>query len=174
VNLALTLADSYRRPVLLIDADLRRPTLHRLFRVSNAKGLIDALNGGAGGKAAVVQISETLTILPAGRSDSDPVGGLASERMRALVADAASRFDWVIVDSPPVGLLADAHLVAETVDAALLVVRAGVTQYPDVEAAAEKLGHDRILGVVLNAVEPAEIRGQSYYHHYYGSDRQPR
>jgi Mrp family chromosome partitioning ATPase len=90
--------------------------------------------------------------------------------MKRIVADAATQFDWVIVDSPPVGLLADAHLVAETVDAAILVVRAGVTPFEELAAAAESLGHERILGVVLNAVDAADIRGQGYYHHYYGQD----
>jgi Mrp family chromosome partitioning ATPase len=68
-----------------------------------------------------------------------------------------------------VGVLADARLVAETVDAAILVVRAGVTRFPDVEAAADTLGRERILGLVLNAVDPVEIRGEGSYSHYYGS-----
>ncbi len=87
--------------------------------------------------------------------------------MKRIVADAAARFDWVIVDSPPVGMLADARLVLETVDAALLVVRAGVTRFQDLQAAADRLGHERILGLVLNAVAPVEIRGQGYYQDYY-------
>lgn len=169
INVALTLADSYRRTVLLIDADLRRPTLHHLFRVNNPKGLSEALDGVSEEHAAVVPITDRLTFLPAGRSEANPLGGLSSGRMKRLVAEASARYDWVIVDTPPVGVLADAHLVAETVDAALLVIRAGVTQLPDVAAAADKLGRERILGVVLNAVDPNEIRGQHYYHHYYGS-----
>lgn len=171
VNLALTLSESYKRRVLLIDADLRRPTLHQTFRLSNSRGLSDALNHAQDEKAPVVQISETLTVLPAGRLESDPLGGLSSDRMKRLVADAAVEFDWVIVDSPPVGVLADAHLVAEMVDSALLVVRAGVTHFPDLAAAVDQLGHDRILGLVLNAVEPEEIRGKGYYSYYYGGDR---
>lgn len=170
-NLALTLSDAYRRRVLLIDADLRRPSLHVLFRIRNTAGLSEALSAQTDEKLATVQITETLTLLPAGRSDSNPLGGLSSGRMKRIVADAASRFDWVIVDSPPVGVLADAHLVSETVDAALLVVRAGVTRFEDLEAAADTLGHDRILGIVLNAVEKMDIRGQGYYHHYYGRER---
>jgi capsular exopolysaccharide synthesis family protein len=170
VNLALTLSDSYRRRVLLIDADLRRPSLHLLFKVHNDRGLSQALKAAADEKAAAVRISDTLTLLPAGRPEANPLSGLSSGRMKEIVADAASRFDWVIVDSPPVGVLADAHLVSETVDAALLVVRAGVTRFPDLEAAADTMGHERILGLVLNAVDPIEIRGQGYYHHYYGSE----
>jgi len=174
VNLALTLSASYRRRVLLIDADLRRPMLHLLFRVPNDRGLNETLKEKADEKVAAVQITDTLTLLPAGRSESNPLGGLSSDRMRRIVADAATRFDWVIVDSPPVGILADAHLVSETVDAAILIVRAGVTRFQDLKAAADALGHERILGVVLNGVGPLEIRGEGYYSHYYGSDRDKR
>ena len=170
VNLALTLSDSYRRRVLLIDADLRRPSLHLLFRIRNTKGLSDALTAKTDEKLATVQISETLTLLPAGRPEANPLGGLSSGRMKRIVADAASQFDWVIIDSPPVGVLADAHLVSETVDAAILVVRADVTRFKDLEAAADTMGHERILGIVLNAVDPAYIRGHGYYSHYYGSE----
>jgi capsular exopolysaccharide synthesis family protein len=171
INVALTLSDSYRKHVLLVDADLRRPSLHQLFRAPNNRGLSQALKAAGDGHVTTVQISDRLTLLPAGRPEPNPLGGLSSDRMKHLVADAASQFDWVIVDSPPVGVLADAHLVSETVDAALLVVRAGVTRFEDLAAAAETIGRDRILGLVLNAVDPIEIRGQGYYHHYYGSDR---
>ena len=168
VNLALTLSDSYRRRVLLVDADLRRPTLHQLFRVPNTKGLGEALEEKADGRVGAVQVSDTLTLLPAGHPEPNPLGGLSSGRMKRLMADAASEFDWVIIDSPPVGVLADAHLVSESVDGALLVVRAGATRFPDLEAAAGTLGRERILGIVLNAVDSAEIRGEGYYSHYYG------
>jgi protein-tyrosine kinase len=173
VNLALTLSDSYRRRVLLIDADLRRPSLHHLFRIRNTKGLGEALTARSDEKLATVQVSEMLTLLPAGRPEPNPLGGLSSGRMKRMVVDACSRFDWVIVDSPPVGVLADARLVSETVDAAILVVRAGVTRFQDLEAAADSMGHERILGIVLNAVDPADFRGQGYYHHYYGQERGP-
>ncbi len=170
VNLALTLSSSYRRRVLLLDADLRRPSLHQLFRIRNSRGLSEALAATSDEKLSTVQISETLTLVPAGQPEADPLGGLSSGRMKRIVADATAQFDWVVVDSPPVGVLADAHLVAETVDASLLVVRAGATRFEDVEAAADSLGHDHILGIILNAVDPADIRGQGYYQHYYGHD----
>jgi capsular exopolysaccharide synthesis family protein len=170
VNLALTLSSSYRRRVLLVDADLRRPTLHLLFQVRNSRGLSEALTAESDEKLTTVQVSETLTLVPAGKPEPDPLGGLSSGRMKRIIADAAAQFDWVIVDSPPVGLLADAHLVAESVDAVLLVVRAGATRFGDAEAAADSLGRDRIFGIVLNAVDPSEIRGRGYYHHYYGRD----
>ena len=170
VNLALTLSESYRRRVLLIDADLRQPSLHAVFGVPATPGLGDALKALAPGDVPVVPINETLTLLPGGHPDRDPLAGLSSDRMKRIVADAGSRFDWVIVDSPPVGVLADGRLVSETVDAAILVVRAGVTRFVDLEAAAETMGRDRILGVVLNAVDPVEIRAKDYYRYYYGRE----
>lgn len=173
VNLALTLSDSYKRRVLLIDADLRRPTLHQIFGEGNSRGLSDALEAAADEKVATVQVSETLTLLPAGRPDSSPLGGLSSDRMKQIIADAQTRFDWVVVDSPPVGLLADARIVSDMVDGVLLVVRAGATRFQDMEAAADVLGHERILGVVLNAMDPVDIRGEGYYRSYYSySQRQ--
>jgi len=168
LNLALTLSDSYQRRVLLIDADLRRPTLHKVFGVRNMRGLGDALATKTNGNVAAVEITQSLALLPAGRPEPNPLGGLSSHRMTQIVADAASRFDWVMVDSPPVGVLADGRLVFETVDAAILVVRAGVTRFPDLQAAADMMGRERILGIVLNAVDPGEIRGEGYYRHYYG------
>ena len=170
VNLALTLADSYRKRVLLVDADLRRPTLHLLFGVPNTKGLGEALREKNGGRVGAVQVRDTLTLLPAGHPEPNPLGGLSSGRLKHLVADAAAQFDWVVIDSPPVGVLADAHLVSEAVDGAIIVVRAGVTRFPDLEAAADTLGQERILGVVLNAVDPMEIRGEGYYSYYYRSE----
>jgi capsular exopolysaccharide synthesis family protein len=168
VNLALTLSDSYRRRVLLIDADLRQPLLHWIFGVSNSQGLSEALKATTDEPVRPVAITDTLTLLPAGRPDPSPHGGLSSDRMQRILGEAASTFDWVIVDTPPVGVLADGRLVAETVDGAILVVRAGVTQLPDLEAAADTIGRERILGIVLNAVDRTEIRGEDFYRHYSG------
>ncbi len=99
-NLALTFSESYRRSVLLIDADLRRPTLHETFQVPNVAGLGDGLRADKEEKLPVVQVSPRLTLLTAGRPDPDPMSGLTSARMRRVIEEARSRFDWVIVDTP--------------------------------------------------------------------------
>jgi capsular exopolysaccharide synthesis family protein len=166
-NLALTLSESYRRQVLLIDGDLRRPALYDVFQLPNVIGLSDALTAPAGGKVTAIQVSEHLAFLPAGRPDSDPISGLTSERMRRLVKDAAARFDWVIIDTPPVGLLPDANLLATSVDGALLVIQAGVTPYDWINRAVQALGRERIIGVVMNrTTESAAARDDSYYGYY--------
>ena len=164
-NLALTLSESYRRNVLLVDADLRRPALHDIFRVPNVAGLTEGLTTAEPEPLNVLRITETLTLLPAGRAQSDPMGILTSPRMRYALEEARSRFDWVVVDTAPVGLLADAGIVATLMDGALFVVRAGKTPYGAVNKAIEALGRDRVLGVVLNG---AEIGDED--HPYYRSE----
>lgn len=166
-NLALTLSESYRRKVLLIDADLRRPSLHHVFKLPNVLGLSDALQSETDQKLPAIQVSANLTVLPAGRPDPDPMGSLTSDRMRRIVQEAAVRFDWVIIDTPPVGFLSDANLLVAMVDAALFVVRAGKSPYRLIQRALDAVGRDRIIGVVLNAVdENVDVAGYSYYGYY--------
>jgi receptor protein-tyrosine kinase len=161
-NLALTLSESYRREVLLIDADLRRPTLHQAFRVPNVTGLNEGLRSATDGKLAAVKITPTLTLLPAGRPDPDPMSALTSSRMKDIVREAAQRFDWVIIDTAPVGLLADASIVGGMTDGALLVIRAGQTPHAAAQKAIEAFGRERILGVVLNGAETADVGAYGY------------
>ena len=173
-NLALTLSQSYRRNVLLIDGDLRRPSVHSVFDVPNVLGLSDGLKSEVEHKLSLIQISEHLTVLPAGRPDSDPMSGLTSDRMRRLVAEAAARFDWVLIDTPPVGFLSDANLLAAMVDVTLFVVRAGKSPFRLIQRALDAVGRNRIIGVVLNAVkESDDVVGYGYYGYYghYGPQR---
>ncbi len=162
-NLALTLSESYRRTVLLVDADLRRPSLHEIFRVPNVSGLNEGLKASDDEPLAALKITETLTLLPAGRPEPDPMGGLSSPRMGRILQEGAARFDWVIVDTAPIGLLADAHLLGTTVDGALLVVRANRTPYAEVAKAIAALGRDRVFGVILNGAESSPVASYSRY-----------
>jgi capsular exopolysaccharide synthesis family protein len=162
-NLALTLSESYRRQVLLVDADLRRPSLHEIFRVPNVAGLNEGLKASDDQPLSALKITDTLTLLPAGRPEPDPMGGLSSPRMGRILQEAAARFDWVLIDTAPIGLLADAHLLATTVDGALLVVRANQTPYAEVTKALEALGRERVFGVILNGAESAPVSSYSRY-----------
>jgi capsular exopolysaccharide synthesis family protein len=167
-NLALTLSQSYRRRVLLIDADLRRPSLHRIFQVQNVFGLTEGLKARDERQLAIVEISEYLSLLTAGRPDPDPMSGLTSDRMRRILNEASTKFDWIVIDTPPVALLPDANLLAAMVDVAVLVVGATRTPYDLVQRAAESIGRDKIMGVVLNRVENTGFVGDAHYHSYYG------
>jgi len=163
INLALVLSGSYNMRVLLIDADLRRPSIGDIAGLKGGSGLSDALKAQTDQKLALVPLTPMLSLLPSGPPDPDPIGGLTSPRMKKILDEATTLFDWVIVDAPPVVPLADANLLAEMVDGTLFVVRAGTTQYPVVQEALDTLGRDRVLGIVLNGVEP---RGNEYAGYY--------
>ncbi len=161
LNLALVLGRSYGRRVLLIDGDLRRPSLHRVVGVGNRSGLADALLARSDVRLEVVSITDTVTLLPAGPADPDPLRSLSSARMKRVIQEASQRFDWVIIDSAPVDSVADASVLATLTDGIVFVVRAGQSQYPAVKKAMQTLGHERILGVILNGVGDWE---DSYYY----------
>lgn len=167
-NLGLTFSESYNRRVLIIDADLRRPTLHSMFDLPNLTGLGEGLRGDTERPLPLIQVSPRLTVLTAGRPDPDPMGALTSTRMRRVIEEASAVFDWVIVDTPPVGLLPDGRLLTDMVEGALLVIRAGSTPFALITRAAEALGRDRIIGVVLNALDPKQQDAATYYAYGYG------
>jgi capsular exopolysaccharide synthesis family protein len=150
-NIALTLSSSYRKRVLVIDADLRRPTMHKIFRIETSSGLTDGLDPKANKSIVVRQVAPRLTLLPAGRPIADPMAGLTSPRVRQLIEEARGTFDWIIIDTPPLVLLPDANLLTSLVDAALLVVKAESTPHAMVKRAMDAIGRSRLLGVVLNS-----------------------
>lgn len=167
-NVALTLSESYARRVLLIDADLRRPSVHTLFRLPNTGGLSEGLRAEQT-QLPLVEVSPTLAVLPGGSADPDPMASLASERMEALMKEATARFDWIIIDSPPLGILSDAQLLARLVDGVLLVIAAGSTPYTLVQRAIAELGPDRILGAVLNQADERLMPNADHYYEHYAS-----
>jgi capsular exopolysaccharide synthesis family protein len=167
-NLALTLSESYGRRVLLIDADLRRPTLHDTFQIPNLAGVSDWLQRDDVGPMPLVEISPKLSLLPGGRPDPDPMAGLASERMKQVIHEASERFDWVILDTPPIGLLPDGSLVAAMVDTVVLVVGAGTTPHAAIQHTIAEIGHARIIGVVLNRVKTTAAQQRYGGYAYYG------
>jgi polysaccharide biosynthesis transport protein len=106
-----------------------------------------------------------LTLLPAGQPIANSIEALTSPRMRQILEEATARFDWVILDAPPVGPATDARLLTQMVGGTLFVIHAGQTQYGDVQKSIDGLGREHILGVVLNGVEAAPDDG------YYGVPR---
>jgi capsular exopolysaccharide synthesis family protein len=165
-NLALTLSGSYDRRVLVIDADLRWPSLHKMIGVANDRGLSEALQSDRF-ELPVKQISDRLSVLTAGRPDVTPLAGLTSARMASLVEQCAGQFDWVLLDTPPVGLLPDAQLLARLTRAVVFVIGAGVTPAAAVTRAVGELGGDCIIGTVLNRVDQRRIPQAGYYDRYY-------
>jgi protein-tyrosine kinase len=163
LNLALVLSESFRRRVLLIDADLRRPKITELANVT-IDGLGDVVKALEHRKAPLIPVTDTLTLLPAGRPDPNPLSGLTSARMQQLLEEAGAAFEWVIVDTPPIGAAPDASLMCAMADAAVLVVRAGQTPFEAVQQAVEAIGRERIIGVVLNGVERGSVGSYGDYY----------
>jgi capsular exopolysaccharide synthesis family protein len=168
-NLALTLSGSFGRRVLLIDADLRRPSVHEVLNLPNTTGLHEALQT-EGADVAFQQVSPLLTVLPAGRPNNNPMALLTSERMERLLSESAAQFDWVLLDAPPVGFMPDAALLAGMTRAVLFVISAGSTPYQLVQRATTELGIESIVGTVLNRIEDRNIPASGYYSAYYADD----
>lgn len=165
INLAVVLSESYGRRVLLIDADLRRPSIGDVVDVTGSVGLSATLKARQDQKLAVIPLSPTLTLLPAGPPDPDPLSGLTSPRMKRILDEAAARFDWVILDGPPTAPLADTGPLSKMVEGTLFVIRAGVTPHAAAQRAIDAIGRERILGIVLNgATLDTSVEYSSYYY----------
>jgi capsular exopolysaccharide synthesis family protein len=150
-NLALTMAQEFQHRVLLIDADLRRPTVHRLFGIADTPGLSDVLMGGAALDDALVAVPDhRLTLLPSGMIPMHPAELLGSAAMRQVLDTLRARYDRILIDMPPVAPLADVAIASAMVDGVLMIVRAGVTPKPAIERALSGLDVSKVLGLVLN------------------------
>ena len=164
-NLALTLSESYARRVLVIDADLRMPTLHTTLGITNDRGLGDALVDHR--ELAFVEVANGLTALTAGRPGPAPLAGLTSNRMREVLHECEQQFDWVLVDTSPVAVLPDAQVLGRLVGAVILVIGAGVTPAETVERAVAELGgSEAVFGIVLNRVDESAIPEANFYGKY--------
>ncbi len=150
-NLALTMSQEFQQRVLLLDGDLRRPSVHLLFGLREGPGLSDVLVGAATLDDALITLPEhNLTVVPAGIAPAHPTELLGSAAMRRIVDTLRSRYDKILLDMPPVAPLADLHVIAPMVDGLLMVVRAGVTPKPAIERALAGLELSKVLGLVLN------------------------
>lgn len=168
-NLAAALALGGSR-VLLIDADMRRPGLHRAMGLQNAIGLSHLLVGQTRVRDAVQRTSEpNLFVISAGRTPPNPSELLSSDRMKGFIANlVAGPFDWVIIDTPPVLAVTDAVIIAQAVSGLVFVIGAEMTRRVHAERALETLRASRphLVGAVLNRVD---FDGNKYYYsRYYG------
>jgi capsular exopolysaccharide synthesis family protein len=170
-NLAYVMAETYGYRVLLVDADLRRPSISRMVQLPEGVGLGEALRASVPQKLALAQLTPRLTFLPAGRPLSNSVEMLVSPRMQLILEEASSKFDWVILDAPPVAPTSDARLLSKMVDGTLFVIRAGKTQHADVQKSIDMVGRDHILGVVLNDVA---VEAADKYDYYYNVGTDPK
>lgn len=163
-NLGLTLA-GLRNNVLIIDADLRRPRVADYFGLEGSVGLTTVLLGDVSIEdARMTRPGSTLDVLPSGSIPPNPAEMLTSDAMKRLLEEATARYDYVIIDSPPVMSVADANLLAPFVDGVIVVVDAGKTRRNQLIQAAASLesAGGRIVGLVLNKVR-RKRKESAYY-----------
>jgi capsular exopolysaccharide synthesis family protein len=159
---------------LLIDADLRNPTLSRMLDASENPGLINVLRGEADAEDVIMVIGDAggFHLLPAGNPRMDPSRLLQSERLGKLLAQARESFDMIIVDAPPVLPVPDALTIGRWTDGAVLAVRYDTSRFPLVERAYRRLSRVgvSVIGAVVNGVRSMESSYGGYYAYGYGSN----
>lgn len=169
-NLTVALSMGMESEVLVIDADLRHPSVGARFGANGQRGLVDCLNGKADWRACITSTPyRGVSVLPAGRPSSLAPELLASSRMTAIIDELKAEFPdhFLIVDAPPLLLTSDPLVLARHMDRILLVVRAGVTPRAAVIKAVEVLGPEHIFGVIFNGAQ------ENLSHRYYYGGRYP-
>lgn len=171
-SLAITMAVNGSR-VLLVDADMRRPRVHRIFGLTSQAGLSSLILGeGKLAELAKPTVVENLWVLPCGPIPPNPAELLHTAAFQRILAEAGAAFDRVIVDSPPVGVVADAAVIATNVDGTLLVLKAGQTDRDVARQAIRQLADVKALiyGAVLNDLDLSDQKyGRYTYYYQYGN-----
>jgi len=165
-NLAIALAQAGQR-VMIIDCDLRRPRVHEAFNVPQEPGLSNLIVGDAKASEMIRTAASGVAVLPAGRIPPNPAELLGSKRFQELLARLGERFDWIVIDSPPVMAVTDATVLAHLVSGVMFVASAEMTNKHAARTAVDQLvaADARVLGAVLNRVDLE--RNSYYYSHYY-------
>lgn len=179
-NVGVVSAKAGKR-VLIIDADLRKPTLHKKFKKANAKGLSDAILSEESPIRFVVPTEEpNLDLMLSGPIPPNPSEILGSKRMRALIEKLKEAYDLILIDAPPVGIVTDAQILASFADGAMVVIRVGHGDRKQAAYAVELLRNVKanLLGVVLNRLPINEggyykYKYYAYYGGAYGEEAQP-
>lgn len=170
-NLALTMAQA-GKSVLLIDCDLRKPTLHKKFTISNKKGISNFLLGQITLEEVMYKYSDKLCLLPSGTIPPNPAEMLSSKKIKEFLKSMKGVFDYIIIDSPPVMAVTDAQILSTIVDGVLIVAASGQTQKEGLVKAKERIlkVDGNLLGVVLNKMPMKTGKGYGNYYYYYGGD----
>lgn len=167
LNLAYSMSEMNKK-VLLIDADLRRSTIHKKLNISNLVGLTDGIIQKLELKDIVQKINDNLHVMTAGKIPPNPAEIVGSEAMTVLLNYFREIYDYIIVDTPPVLSVTDSQLLALKADGTLLVVREGFVKAKLVRLAYEELEkvHVNIVGTVLNDSEEKSKISSEYYYKY--------
>lgn len=164
-NLAFILSQGGKK-VIVVDADLRKPTIHKKFRVDNREGLTEILIGKKNINEVSKKIDENIYVITAGKKTPNPAEMVSSKAMEELIEILKKKYDYVIIDTPPVRTISDGVILAAKADGVVLVVRAGKTKSADIVKGYKELEKVKanIVGSVLNAVDN---KRHGYYYYYY-------
>jgi protein-tyrosine kinase len=171
INLAITIATELHSHALIVDCDLRNPTLSRWFGFREAKGLSDYLTGEASLPDLLVKTSlDKLSILPGGAFQDNPAELIGSNKMKSLVADLKERYAdrYIILDSSPLLATTEPSVLNEMVDGILFVIKSGATPRESIQQALKSVDKKKIIGVVLNDME---FKTEAMIRRYFGTDR---
>ena len=169
-NLAIVCAQQEKR-LLLVDADMRKPTIHTLFGLTNEVGLAQILSGAKHLDQAIIQdVVPHLDLIVSGSPPPNPAEILGSRKMDEFLQAVAARYDLVLFDSPPILSVTDAVVLSRKVDGTALVISAGTSRVDVLERATEVMERvgGTMLGVVLNRFDPQKEYGRYYGKHAYG------
>jgi len=167
-NLAASIAQDFDEQVILIDADLRRPSLHEIFGLSQKDGLVAALNNKDSLPAALQKTNiEKLTVLPSGEPPENAAKLITAKNIQQLITEINSLYEnhFIIFDSTPTLNTSEPAVLAQQVDATLFVIHAGKTSRELVEKAVATVGKDKILGVIFNHCNQPMKSYQNYYYY---------
>jgi exopolysaccharide/PEP-CTERM locus tyrosine autokinase len=168
-NLAINMARNIDQHVLLVDCDLRKPSMHSRFGFNGFKGLSEYLSDGQEIPSLLLKTGvEKLTLLPSGASPPNPSELVTSSKMAALIKELKARYDdrYIIIDSPPPMMTPETSAIAKWVDGILLVVKYGTTPMDLVEELVNQLDREKIIGAVINKFNLREFRRYSYKKYY--------
>jgi protein-tyrosine kinase len=169
-NLAVSFAMGLNENVLLIDADLRRPAIHKIFGYNNEYGLSEHLQGEKTLPELLIKTKiERLTLLLAGKTPPNPVELLSSKKMEAFIKESKDRYQdrFIIMDVPPSQLTAETNVIANHVDGIIFVVMNGKTPRAVIQQTVENLGKEKVLGIIFNGFAQSYKAYNKYYRKYY-------
>lgn len=172
-NLGVALAQDMEHHALMVDCDMRRPSLAAMFGLSNDSGLVDHLRNNVDLSLLLRKTGmPKLSLIPSGTPPANPAELLDSNRMSELISELANRYDdrFILLDSPPNAVASETAILAKRVDGIVLVVRWGYSRREQVKKLVELIGEDKIIGIVFNAFEENEmdsfLKKKGYYGHY--------
>ena len=171
-NLAATFARLENKRVLVMDCDLRNPSVHKMFGVSNLNGLTDILTGSKDVDKCIEKTKvKGLDILKVGKMPPNPAELLQSKKMKNFMDVVKGYYDYIFIDSPPIGVVTDANILAQYADGTILLVGCNEAEIDAVKLSKERLQsvNANILGAILNKFE-VDKNTYGYYNYYYGSE----